>query len=229
MASFRSVGAVQDQTAVQTIEISAAAGIQDGDLLIICGFADDNQSLTLNEGGWTEETEVQDAAGGDKVIAVYTRIASSESGTYTLDVGGGAGVRMIGFMVAYQDVDQTTPMDAAVTTNSGTTNSDTHDPSAITTVTDNAIVCSYVGAVQTTAGDRTPPSGYTERVDSGATDWVGFAEIDVATAGVEDPGTWSGLTSGADSASITLAIRPAAGGGGGVAPLAVHHLRQMDG
>jgi hypothetical protein len=214
MASFRSVGTVTDSSGVDTIEISAASGIQDGDLLCICGFADNNVSLTLNEGGWTEQTELQDASGGDKVLALYTRIAASESGTYTLDLGSGT-ARMIGAMLAYTDVDQVTPMDATVTTASGTVNSDQHDPAAITTVTNNAIVVSFVGAVQTTSGSRTVPSGYTERVTSGATDMIGVADIDVATAGSEDPSVWTGLGSSADSASITFAIRPAAGGGAG--------------
>jgi len=207
MASFRSAGAFATVTSGQTIEIPAGAGIVDGDGLVIIGFADDNQALSLNEGGWAEDTEAQGATGGDKAIAVYRKIASSESGTYTLDVGGGADVKMKGVMLVYQDVDPT-QFDVVSTTFEGPANQDTHNPASITTSTDGAIVVSAVAAVQTTASPGTQPSGYTMRAQNGTTDYLGVADITVATAGLEDPGNWSGLGTSSDSISITFAIRP---------------------
>lgn len=204
------VGAVATATA-QTIEVALPATVNDGDLLTIHAYFDDNQAGSNGEAGWNKDTEVQSFALSDSATYLWTKIAASESGTYTLNFGGGADAPIIAFMVAWPGADQTTPMDAtSVGTADIGNDSDTAATPAITTVTNNAIVVSQIGANQTTASPGTEPSGYTALAQNGTTQYLGTAYKLVASFGTETPGTWSGLGTGADSGGITFAIRPAA-------------------
>jgi len=211
--AFRAAGAIASGFA-QTLEVALPAGTTDGDFLIIAAYCSDNRNITTPEAGWTSETTVMSSVAGDSAVAFMHTIASSESGTYTVNMDGGADKTMYAVMLAYSGADQTTPQDAAFTNNFDVANSSSHNPAAITTVTDDAIVVSICGATQTTASPGTPPSGYTLRAENGSTHYLGVADKAVASAGVEDPGNWTSLGSGADSESITLAIRPAAAASG---------------
>lgn len=215
--TFRTAG-TEATAFAQTIEVSLPAGQQDDDLLVLVVLVGDDVAVTINEAGWTKDTEVQDVAGGDKTIVFGYKVASSESGTYTVDIAGGSSKEIRAMMFAYDGVDTSTPINAVTTTNSGTTNSTTHNPAAITTATDGAWVLSILGVVQNANADGTEPSGYTLRGEGGSASGVqpywGMGDKTVAAAGPEDPGNWTALGAGTDSASITAAIRPA----GGAAP-----------
>lgn len=96
------------------------------------------------------------------------------------------------------------------------------DSGSVTTATDGAVVLSIVGGGDgrfLTADDSNGPSGYTvaycrsSAVSSNDT-ITGIAYKTVATAGAENPGAWTGLTSSSVKwRSTTIAIKPAAPSG----------------
>ena len=204
-------GAVASSSAAQTLEVALPATVNDGDYLTIHCFADDNVASACPEAGWTEHAEVPSTNGGDSMTSLYGKVAASESGTYTITFGGGIDMVVKAFMVAWPGVDQTTSLDAAVTESIDIgLNSDTAATGAITTVTNGAAVISQIGSAQTTASPGTVPSGYTKVGEDGTTDYLGVAYKIIASFGLETPGTWSGLGTGADSGGLTFALRPAA-------------------
>lgn len=116
----------------------------------------------------------------------------------------------------WRNVDPSTPLDAAtVKVHQDSINP---NPSAITTVTDGAVVLTGV-LKQTPSGvtGPTPPSGYGNLVNVSANDTIGdetaaMASKLVATAGAEDPGTWTNYADQRSTHLYTMALRPGAGG-----------------
>lgn len=108
-------------------------------------------------------------------------------------------------------------IDASGTTASTSTASP--DPPAITTTTDDTLVCAitYTWA-GFAAGGASPPSGYA--LHFGAVDYDhGIASLAKGAAGAVDPGTF-GNTNGSDvTRSMTVALAGTAGGGGAAAPV----------
>ena len=207
--TLRSVGEVVSGF-VQSLEVPPAAGIQDNDLLIIAStYKETGGNLTVAEAGWTDDTQIE-SEGPSRSLTVSYKKALSESGNYTVDSNEGTSRNMIAVCIALAGVDQTTPIDAASTTVLSISNSTTHDPAAITTVTLNAWVFSIMAHTQGDDGLATQPSGYTSDANNGGTNiGLGVAHIADLSIGSEDPGVWSALGTSADSLSITLAIRPA--------------------
>ncbi len=231
--SFVAAGVWGGATAT-TRELGAPAGIVDGDLLVAVGIAADDVAIQIDEVGFIEELNITSVVGSDNSLVVATKIANSESGAYTLKVEGATSEALRGGMLLYRGVDQITPIDQAATSVVDITNSDTHDPAAIITQNDNAWVLSIIVATQ--AGNdplATPPSGYLLRIENGTgggfLDYVAVAEKIVSPAGSEDPGIWSGLTSTADSGSITMALRPAASGPSAHQMQAYQGMERMNG
>jgi len=206
--ALRSTGAVVSSSTVNTIEVTPPGTIVDGDQVRIFAYFDDDQTISCPESGFTKEDEIQSITGGDMAVATFYKTASSESGNYTVNFGGPAGnARCVA--VAVSGIDTGTPVDAASTSSEDTADQDTYDPPAITTVTANAWVWSLMGANQSAGTGLTQPSGYTLVAEGNSSDNFGVAYIDAGATGVEDPGNWSGIGSSADSAGITIAMRPA--------------------
>lgn len=113
--------------------------------------------------------------------------------------------------IALRGVDTTTPEDAAATEAASL------DPASITTVTNGAWVLSFMRSEVTDAA-ITAPTSYVNQVDTTANDntdvTVGGATREIAVAGAENPGAWTGLTSTLPY-SATIAVRPAAEVAGG--------------
>ena len=230
--SLIGVGANKLGEAVTSIEVAKHASTADDDLMVLVGVCSDNVSLDVNEAGWTEQEEALWSVASDGALVVATKIASSESGDYTLRVTGATSETLRAFILTYRGVDTGTPMDATATKLVDMTNSDIHDPPAIITVTANAFVLTVVGATQSD-GAAIKPTGYTLRREygtgSGLGEYVGVADIDAGAAGSEDPGTWSGLSATADSGSITIALRPAASGPSAHQMQAYQGMERMNG
>ena len=208
--TFRAAGTVVSDWA-QTVEVEPPAGVQDNDLLVIAATCNDNQTITVNELGWTDDRSLLSEASGDSAVLFAYKKASSESGNYTVDITGGTNREIRAVCLAYVGVDQTNPIDATSSTNADVSNSDTSDPALIVTATAAAWVLSIIGATQTTASPGTQPTGYSKRAEHGTTAYLGIADKEIAAAGSEDPGVWSGLGTSADSGTITAALRPAGG------------------
>jgi hypothetical protein len=114
--------------------------------------------------------------------------------------------------VCLRGVDQTTPEDATTTT-AGFTNSTNPDSPSITTVTPGAWVISGFGITINDAA-VTMPSGYANQVDrsgtgGGSHSTVGAATIEKASAGAENPASWTNVATGQWYA-VSIAVRPAA-------------------
>jgi hypothetical protein len=198
------------------IEMTRPTGTTTDDLVCIVAHLDDNVgTLRVNESGWTQDTQIQDAAGGDKSLTFaykYISDIGSEPATYTVDYNNAASLSVRAICFTLRGVDSTNNLDTATQTNTGTTNSDTQDPAAITTLSNDCWAIVGCAAVQSD-GDGVVPSGYTEIAQSGTA--AGTAGLVMAayklvsSAGSEDPGTFSGMGAGADSCSFTAAVRPA--------------------
>jgi hypothetical protein len=220
--TFVAAGTEQNSTGVNTVEVAAPAGIQDDDLLVLAANQmASGEAISLDEAGWTSVTAQQHASDARLNLHVWIKVASSESGTYTLSVTTNNQWRAR--MLAYRGVDTTTPQDQTAVDGTETSNSDTHDPAAIVTQTNGAFVLVAVGGKQSGAtGVVTQSSGYTVRIDQGAGDGVGWQELlfleekEVASAGSETPGQISGLDNSTandpEAISVTFALRPAATG-----------------
>ena len=205
-------GIFATDSSAQTLEVPPPAGISDGEILCIAAFANDNVTVSTPEAGWTKDSEIQSTTAGDKTIALFLKIASSESGDYTIDIDGGVNEILKGVCFRIAGNSATQP-DTASQAHDGSFNSDTMNPDPITTANDGSLVFSICGATQTIATPGSQPSGYQKLTEEGTITYLGVAYKLVPTAGVEDPGTWSGLGATADSVGITMAIRSDAGGG----------------
>lgn len=208
--------------AAQTMEVPLHASTADDHYVICFAGAVDNVALSTPETGVDKIHELQvTGSGGDRVSAVFGKIASSEPANWTIDLAGGTDKFMRGVAATFSGVDATTPI-VAVNSNSGA-NSDTHATPALNTVVVNTHFISYLYALQVTGSSRTHPSGYTEHIDTGAASMLAVASKAIPAQQVETPGVWSGAGTGADHVGISVVLRPA---GGGIALLR-HHQRML--
>lgn len=206
---IRSTGAA-DETIAQTIECQAPATIVDGDLLRLKAACVNDINISVNEAGWDQVAHIKSTVGLDNAMAVFEKIASSESGNYTVDIDGGINRQIFVQCTAFSGVDETTPMDAAATTTIDIQSANLDGP-AIVTVTDKAWVESFVFARAGGLGVPTVPTGYTFNGTFSATNaWFGSAtKADISPAGSEDPGAFV-FGASVDGGAITIALRPPA-------------------
>jgi hypothetical protein len=207
------VGEQEFNTSVTEISPTAPLYVE-GDLLVGIGYRNNDGDCYFNDDGttWTEDTEYQ-TNGPDYTGYLAWKIAtSSDMGTIDFGTTGAASVlraRVIRFKAG--TFDPVNPMDA-VSTTVQQNNTDDPDPAAITTVTDNARVFTFVYTGNADdAQSRTPPSGYTLDGENQGAGEFALASKEIATAAAENPGAWSGFSTGAtaDMGVITFAIRPA--------------------
>lgn len=200
-----------------TLTLTKPTGVQDGDLLLAVIVVEDDATQTWDTvpSGWTLLVDSY-ATGGAPVsppsCSVWYRVASSEGSSYDWILNA-SGLGIIGAMLAYRNVDNSTPMDATRTLAQGD-NSQNPNPPSIDTVTNGAFVVAIAFHDDDTGLDSMS-SGYAEREEvadanggNGAT--LGVCDDEIVSAGTEDPGTFQ--NSGSDSeewGAITIALRPA--------------------
>jgi hypothetical protein len=191
-----------------THEVTPPANVDDGRiLLLIAALENQNETLTLDESGWTQVDQVGTAGGSDRVLAVWRKVASSETGNYT--VTHTTVVDFWGVMLSYPGVDNTTPEDVAATNNT-VNDSNTHTPASISPITDQNWPISVIwkgGGASTAA---TIPTDSTQRVNQNTGTWV-MAIVDQGPQGTGafQFNDWSGFGASGDSLSITIALKPA--------------------
>ncbi len=146
----------------------------------------------------------------------YKKMGGTPDTVITFNQNDTAADATAGVLQVWRGQDTTTPEDTAPTTDLG--GSGPPDCPSITTVTDAALVFA-IGFLDDfdVASAVVAPSGYTDLLAMDVTTFVGNATVmisskEVATAGAENPGAYSG--SGVDDAwvSATFALRPATGG-----------------
>jgi len=225
--SFVAAGAVVQAFGPGTTPLAVAvpSGVANGDLLLLfsCRTGSSGSGAFNTPAGWINipQLTMNTLTNARHSFAAY-RVANSEPASYnlsTLDPDNESGGAV---MLAYRGVDTSTQLDATPVGDITQNDTNNGDPPSITTATNNAwVVCfDYTRPTGDTTA-FTPPSGYTERVDSVGSDFqISVADKLVASAGAEDPGAFGTGGSGGVNDHIvgTLALRPAAAGGAGTIP-----------
>ena len=160
----------------------------------------------------------------------YKKMGATPDTTVQGEGGGDNGDGVIYFAYVLRGADLTTFLDTAAITNQD--NNDAYDPASITTVTDGAWVIAICAAHRGAGEPSSAPTGYSNFLGAEQADTDGFdlgaATKEVASAGAEDPGAFTGFSgSSEDETEFTVAIRPAGGGGPGADELMV--ARQFGG
>lgn len=225
------VGAVKESSA-QTIEVDKPASLVTGNYMVMLASSADAGGaidISIDEASqpWTLIKQEKMSAGLDGTLALfYRKITGAEAAAITVNISGGTNRSITGVIAQYSGVDATTALDAAATSTTDQNTTD-YDPPAITTVTANAFVITAVYGRVVTIGIPNAPSGYTKYGTAAAsTSYTGMAYIDAGATGSEDPAVWASFTNAADCMGITMALKPAGGGGGG-AEIFANHLFSM--
>lgn len=158
------------------LSLDLPSGVVDDDLLIIVQFF--RTSSTINTpSGFTQKADFQPTLdGGTKRLAIYTKIASSESGPYTITVP--TSDRKLGAILAYRYCNATQLDGVATQTINGSASFTSHDSTSVVTPTSReALLLEAFGinrSATNTVAQPTAPSGMTERV------WVGSSDHGLA-------------------------------------------------
>lgn len=183
----------------------AASGVSDGDLIVLVAQSDARPGVNTAPSGFTTQGSIDE--GTDARVWVYTKIASSESGTYTLILNSTS--NWLANTIVVKGNDTSSPLDATtVSSNPAAATSQT--TSSITTATANANLLILACCDPTSTGLSTTWSTATEIFDTnvGSTNWIAAAYEAKAS-----PGSYTESLTLAASESITLhvlAIKPRA-------------------
>lgn len=170
MAAVRSISTFVNSwpTTATSTTFTAPAGIQDGDILVIfltvgvswsAPAIDTPAGFTLAT-GFSVEVNASDYYLNH---ACFYKVASGESGNYTVTHSDGTNG---GIMYAVSGANTTTPLSPNPSITTGTTSEGASlAVTGLTTANDNDLVLGY-WATWDDAGPASPPSGYTEHLDS---------------------------------------------------------------
>jgi hypothetical protein len=202
------------------VTLTFPGGVAEGDVVYVWGGHDRGAGETtrdaaINTSGYT--TIYEDATDFHQYTFIVARkvMGPTPDSDVVCEGGGDASEGVAYCAYILRGVDTGTPEDATRTVAAdGSTNP---NPPAITTVTNGAWVLTLVGSSVSDAS-VTAPSGYGNQVDVNADDTrnstVAGATLEKATAGAEDPGTWTNWGNSRWQA-VTVAVRPATGASGG--------------
>lgn len=226
--SFVAAGAAAEASGPGTTPLSVAvpSGVADGDLLLLisCRTGSAGSGAYTTPSGWTNIAPftMSTTTNSRHSFGAY-RVANSEPASYSLSTAAAAAENWGAVMLAYRGVDASTQLDATPVGDITQNDANSGDPPSITTVTNDAwVVCFDFVRTGNDLTAFTPPSGYTERVDTASSILfdIGIADKLVASAGAENPGTFGTGGSGNINDHIvgTLALRPSVAGGSGIVP-----------
>jgi hypothetical protein len=181
------------------------------DIVCVFGVRDDvAAALGVTTSGYTEPVDTTHAGSGDsiRVSFSYKRMGASPDSSVTVLGSGDAAQRASYLVNVFRGVDTATALDATTITATG----DLTSPNAgsITTVTDGAFVVAAAGGFADPS--VTAPSGYTSGNGITLDRSIRSAYKAIATAGAENPASWTGWTSAGAWIALTVALRPAASG-----------------
>lgn len=205
-----------DASAVNDLVVLLPAGLQQGDLVVVIGVQRNTTNDLWSEGSgtWTKDADLFSSDSRVSNFAAFHKVmgATPDSSVTISQDGSAAG--MCGVASAYRGVDQTTPLDAAVTTATGINSSEANPPS-ITTVTDNAWVVACGGSSTGASPTLGAPTGYSNATMVKAANTnacLYIASKAITPAGAEDPGNFTNSTTGASDSweACSFALRPAA-------------------
>ena len=186
--------------------------VSNGQLMLLFAlYGDDALTPSVTEAGWTQRGYMTGVADVDASLVVWSKVAASESGTYTVHTSAGAVAirgRIAVFSGVHSDVLDQTSVNGPDTANPV---DGLYNPAAIVTQTANAWVLSVLSASGGSNQTHTEPSGYTRLFShtSTAAPYLEAAYKLVASPGTEDPATWNVVSTVRDCIGITLALKPA--------------------
>jgi hypothetical protein len=183
---------------------SKPAGTTLNDIILLCVYIETTAALTY-PADFTEVATITATNSSFVLHVAWKRATGSEPTTYTTSWTGGSYADTV--LLVYSGCTTTgSPMDATPTTSAPGSGSGSIVSPAITTVTANAMVISFVGDI---AGNAlTKPAAMTVR---STFDDQGSADVIQASPG--DSGTFSWTLGGGATqrCAVTLALRPAGG------------------
>ncbi|HSX32544.1 MAG TPA: hypothetical protein VLF43_04725 [Candidatus Saccharimonadales bacterium] len=199
-----------------SLNLTIPASTQTGDLLVlVVGQASNATTLFNAISGWTKQGE-QRANAAAMTMGIYTRLAQAGDASSTVSSTSVNTAHYSGQIRAYQNVNQTTPIDTAAVFNQAAASTTASAP-AITTVTAAAEVITFF-ALPTTSGttltgtDFTDPSGFANELvvcTNGAGNNAAIAVYDenFASAGAQGPFGIT-CTQSRQWALASIALRP---------------------
>lgn len=200
--------------------VTAPAGIQNNDLIIVAFPSGANHTVNSLIAGWTQAGSTV-AQGSDSSTTVVYKIADNEGASWTFtDLFTGVTTGVYGVIV-YSGVDTTTPLDVAVVqADMGNVPATPvgEDTATITPISDNCMIVSIFGADPSASTRNSTPGSApvcTERLDDtqgGTNGWIYVQDHLQTTAIAEAHRLTPDEIEGA--VYFLLALRPASAGGG---------------
>lgn len=186
-----------------------------GDIVIVAvGFKNStDRDIKADLAGYTEVADLFAGGVNNAHMAVFYKVLSSAETSVDIDLDG----HDEGWAVVHvwRGVNQTTPLDAITSTNTGIPG--VPNCPAITTITDGAVVIAIGGAVY----GLSPSNGVALTTPTGMTNFYTIAELGIfgigiasilrETAGFYDPPAFGGGSTNTNNSycAVTLALRPA--------------------
>lgn len=224
--AFRAASSVQVNNAGAAV-LPKPAGVVDGDVLLaIVAQAGNSAQVFTPPAGWVDlGISMVTALGTDQRARVFLHVAAGDGASYTFTSSFASGDIVAG-AVAYSGVDNARPVVGAASFTYGSI-------SGVTSTPLGGMWVPYAGCLEVVLAARggvatsfTPPSGFTERLDSGTADGTVTADDQLYGAGTTRRApatvTWTTSTSYMPVASVML--NPA----GIVVPSTAHLLGSYD-
>ena len=195
-----------NSTAVTGVVVPRPAGVANGDVLVAQFTADANPSVTTAPAGWSTVVTPLSVKTNARVFAYYHVVtdANAEPASYKWALS--TAVKWNAGMTAYRGVNTTTPFDTAATTKVNTTASASMAVPGVTTTKAGALLIGGVG-VDSGSVAVTPPSGWTEELESTGVQVTETAHQARPTAGATGTVTWK-LDRSMLAAGWVRALRP---------------------
>jgi hypothetical protein len=198
------------------LTINVPAGVQNGDMLYLGIHITSSTGTIAKPAGWDNVVaQIASTASASSKLAVFSRPASSEPGSYNVKWGTSSNTgRASGGMAAWYNVNTTTPtQDIQHSHGDGSTGNTEEAPTA--TATNNTDMATFVGAYTATSSGGsntwTPPTGMSEKSDattsctSKSNSSFEIAQLSVA-AGATGAKTATGSLSNLASLSVTVIL-----------------------
>lgn len=207
--AFGTIG-VQLQTTSASPAVAAPASVAAGDIVVVDMFIDGTATVTALPSGFAHVTgspATVTGTGAHSNVKAWKRASGADAGPYTFTLSGStyvnaAATRYTGAIATGN------PWDATDAVNTTGVNGTASPPVTVTTTGPDRLLC--WSATNWSGGNWTPPTGFTERRDSG--DKV-MSTADLAQASAGSSGAVSGSCAGNDKrTAILAALLPVASG-----------------
>lgn len=212
------VGATENSSTNNSIDINVPAGVVDGDTLLLQVTQSDNEDGNINSiSGWANPVANAGSGGSppsEPATSIFTRIASSEPASYNATVTNGGGVGMVARMLAFRVGHPTTILDVSITL--ATHTDDMPNPPSNTPVTRGCFAVAMwwhdddLGVYGSIPAGYTDPDGLGSVVTSGGGNGCSIGSAIKLLSGdvtAENPGDFD-VTDSDEGGTATILLRP---------------------